>query len=475
MQDPVNKPAKKARFYTNPGILILCINTFVVALGFGLAQPILPFFLLALEGEIDQPPGPDYVIPAEVTAAYGFILGILLTGFMSSRTVLSRYFGGLSDVRGRKPLIIGGLLGYCIFFFLLGLSRNWTDLFILRLGLGAASASVWPTVQATMIDIATDDRRGEAMGLNVLAMQLGWNGGPSIGSILYAFCRDVLQLPIPLVFRVPYFMAALIVLPTPFITYRFLKETTKMPRMSQKPIPETVSPEVRPSEYKAVSSISMKPPSSMDAHTKKQIRGLYVLYIANGISMGLAMPLFTLYLMTRITSDIVIIGFLASGAGLVGMLLNIPAGRLSDTYGRKTIALWSGVASRGAMGALPLTSTLSQATAVYIGRSGAWAVHQPVTRALQGDVTPPRLRGEIFGTLQAFFNFGASVGPLIGGWLFSEYSLTIWHVGSLSIDGIGIPFWLAMISGIIGLIFFAKYVTEPRHSPQRPKPLNCLE
>lgn len=471
-QDTVKKSAKKARLYTNPGILILSINTFVVALGYGLAQPILPFFLMALEGAIDQPPGPDFTIPADVTSAYGFILGILLTGFMSSRTVLSRYFGGLSDTRGRKPLIMGGLLGYCVFFFLLGLSRNWKDLFILRLGLGAASASVWPTVQATMIDMTSDERRGEAMGLNVLAMQFGWNGGPSIGSILYAFCRDVLHLPVPLVFRVPYFLAAVIVLPTIFITYFFLKEPTKAPKMPPTPVPGPVSPEVKSSEHKDVTSIGVKPPSSLDAHTKKQIRGLYVLYIANGISMGLAMPLFTLYLMTRITSDIVIIGFLASGAGMVGMIMNIPAGRLSDTYGRKSIALWSGVASRGAMGALPLTNTLSQATAVYIGRSGAWAVHQPVTRALQGDVTPPRLRGEIFGTLQAFFNFGASVGPLIGGWLFSEYSLTIWHFGSLSIDGIGIPFWLAMISGIIGLIFFAKYITEPRLSPPKPKPLH---
>ncbi len=459
----IEKPPKKSRLYTNPTVLLLCISSFVISLGFGLAVPILPFFLLALEGEITQPPGPGYIVSEEAVAEFAFILGILLSGFMTTRMLLSRYFGGLSDVKGRKPLIIGGLIGYCGVFFLLGLSRSWIDLFLLRLALGACSAAVWPTVQATMIDVVGEARRGEGMGLNVLAMQLGWYGGPSIGALLYDFSRDVLELPVPMVFRVPYFFAALFVLPIPILVYRYLKVSKPKERLP----PLLLNNKKKPSD-----TLSPRPKNiskQMDSKAKRQIKALYILFIANGISMGLAMPLFQLFLMSRVTSDIVTIGLLTSGAGMIGMVMNLPAGRLSDTYGRKKLALWSGIASRGAMAAMPFTSTVSQATLVYIGRSATWSIHQPVIRALQGDITPPLLRGKIFGTLQAFFNFGAAVGPLIGGWLFAEFSLTTFHIGSVSIPGIGIPFWLAGFSGIIGLIFFAKYISEPRprktHAP----------
>ena len=166
--------------------------------------------------------------------------------------------------------------------------------------------------------------------------------------------------------------------------------------------------------------------------------------------------------MARITSDIGTIGLLISGAGMVGIMMNIPAGYLSDRYGRKSLTLWSGVATRGAMAALPFTKGIPDATLVYIARSGTWAVHQPVLRALQGDITPPIIRGKIFGTLQAFFNFGAAVAPLVGGWLFAELSLTKWKIGRFTIDGIGVPFWLAAVTGIIGLAVFAHYIQEPR-------------
>ena len=311
MADGIEKTSKKSRLYTNPTVLLLCLNSFVVSLGFGLAQPILPFFLLALEGKIDQSPGPDYMVPAEAVAQFALILGLLLSGFMTSRMLLSRYFGGLSDEKGRRPLIVGGLIGYCCIFFLLGLSRSWIDLFLLRFALGACSAAVWPTVQAAMIDVVGEGRRGEGMGLNVLAMQLGWYGGPTIGAIVYAFSRDVLELPVPLVFRIPYFFAALITLPAPILTYRFLK--VSKPKERAPPLLL---------HNKSLSGDTLRPKSTrisnqMDTKTKRQIKALYILFIANGISMGLAMPLFQLYLMSRITSDIVTIGLLTSGAGMV--------------------------------------------------------------------------------------------------------------------------------------------------------------
>ena len=451
------EPVRQERLYRNPRVLVLSLDAALIMLGFGIVAPSMSFYLIALEGGLTQPPGPGYVVPAEVVASFSLILGIMMASFMGTRTLLARFWGGYSDRRGRKPIIMAGLIGYVILIFLFGLAQNWIHLLFIRALQGVVSAMVWPTAEAALMDIVGPERRGEGLGIYMMVSNLGWILGPGVGGLLYNFCRDVLVLPVPDVFRVPYFVGALIVLPAVILTAAVLKETA----------PGKIDTEEKHEEG-AVETEEIYTPliqessneSQLTPKVRRMIYALYLMSLFNGVAMGLGQPIFQLFLMSKITTDIGLIGLVISGAGAVGLLFSIPAGRYSDRKGRKGLAVWGAVTARVSLGALPLTSTLAETSVVWIGQSAAMAGSQPAMRAIQADVVPWNLRGKLFGTIQAFFNAGATVGPLVGGALFAYFSLILIPLGPFILEGLVVPFWLASGLGLIGAFLLWKYVEE---------------
>ncbi|MHA1480618.1 MAG: MFS transporter [Candidatus Thorarchaeota archaeon] len=450
---------KKTKLYTNPRVMVLAIDAMLIMLGFGIVAPSMAFYLIALEGGLTQPPGPNYIVPETVVAEFAIILGVMMAAFMGTRTLMARFWGGISDERGRKPLLMGGLIGYMILLILFGMAGNWIHLLIVRALQGVVSAAVWPCAEAALIDISGPERRGEALGLYMMVSSLGFVIGPGLGGLLYNFCRDFLLLPVPDVFRVPYYIAALIMLPAIFSTWFILKETAPGKVQSSSEIEKESELLEDVDELKPIVS---NPGSEMSPKKRRTMQVLYVMAMANGIAMGLGQPIFQLFIMSKITSDIGLIGLIISGAGAIGMLFSIPAGRYADKRGRKGLAVWGAVAGRVSLAALPLTTTIGQTAAVWVGQSGSMAVSQPAMRAIQADIVPWNLRGKLFGTIQAFFNAGATIGPLIGGALYAMFSLVVFQVGPFAIAGFVIPFWLAAGIGLIGAMLLFLYVDETR-------------
>ncbi len=450
------EPIKQESLYRNPRVLVLALDAMLIMLGFGIVAPSMAFYLIALEGGLTQPPGPGYIVPAEVVASFSLILGVMMAGFMGTRTLLARFWGGYSDRHGRKPIIIIGLIGYFILLILFGLAQNWVDMLLIRALQGVVSAMVWPTAEAALMDIVGPERRGEGLGLYMMVSGLGFILGPGVGGMLYNFCRDILLLPVPEVFRVPYFVGALIIIPAIILTAVILKETSPGKLEDIKEIEQVSLPEEEPITPMHQESSE----SEMTPKVRRMIHAIYLMSMFNGIAMGLGQPIFQLFLMSKITTDIGLIGLVISGAGAVGMLFSIPAGRYADRKGRKGLAVWGAVGSRISIGVLPLTTTLAQTSVVWVGQSAAMASSQPAMRAIQADVVPWNLRGKMFGTIQAFFNAGATIGPIVGGALFAYFSLVVFPVGPFILDGLVVPFWIASVLGLIGAFLLWKYVEE---------------
>lgn len=440
--------------YTNPRVLILAIDAMLVMLGFGLVAPSMAFYLIALEGGLTQAPGPDYIVPDTVVAEFSLVLGVMMAAFMGTRTLLARYFGGFSDGHGRKPILLTGLLGYVFLLVFFGLAQNWIHLLLVRAMQGVVSAMVWPVAEAALMDIVGLARRGEGLGLYMMVSNIGFVLGPGLGGLLYNLCRDVLLLPVPDVFRVPYYIGALIVLPAVILTGVILKETA--PGKISEPTngPENSTDEDELSKNPLEASPQMTPTRA------RMIKVLYVMALTDGIAMGLGQPLFQLFLMSHITSDIGLIGLIISGAGAIGMLFSIPAGRVADKRGRKSLAVWGTVGSRVSLAALPLTTTIPQTSLIWIGQSASMSVSQPAQRAIQADLVPWELRGKLFGTIQAFFNAGATAGPIVGGALYAFFSLLVLQFGPVMIGGYILPFWLASVIGMIGALLLWRYIEE---------------
>ena len=453
---------KKDSLYRNPRVLVLAIDAMLIMLGFGIVAPSMSYYLIALEGGLTQAPGPGYIVPPEVVASYSVIFGVLMASFMGTRTLLARYWGGFSDIHGRRPVIMVGLLGYVVLLVLFGLAQDWIQLLLIRAFQGIVSAMVWPTAEAALMDIVGPDRRGEGLGVYIMVSNLGFVLGPGIGGLLYNFCRDFLLLPVPDVFRVPYFIGALICLPATILTAIVLKETApgKVGDDAQSVV---AMPSLELDEELTIEApVPEEPVRDMTPRIRRMVNALYVMSLLNGVAMGFGQPIFQLFLMSRITTDIGLIGFIISGAGAVGLLFSIPAGRYSDRRGRKGLAVWGAVGARVTLGALPLTTDLVGTSVIWIGQSAAMSASQPALRAIQADIVPWHLRGKLFGTLQAFFNAGATIGPLVGGALFAYFSLILIPLGLFTLDGVVIPFWIASGLGLIGAYLLWKYVDETK-------------
>lgn len=441
--------------------MIIALDAMLIMLGFGIIAPSMSFYLFALEGQLTQPPGPEYIIPPEIVAEFSLILGVMMASFMGTRTLLARYWGGVSDTFGRKPILNTGLLGYVVLLLLFGLAQNWIHMLIIRALQGVVSAMTWPVAEAALMDIIGIERRGEGLGLYMVVSNVGFIAGPGLGGLLYNFCRDILLLPVPDVFRVPYFIAALITLPAAILTAIVLNETSPGKTQSTGESNEEVDKsEPIIHDKSLIDDIGEVEDTEMNDRTRKMIHALYVMAVMNGIAMGLGQPIFQLFLMSKITTDIGLIGLVISGAGAIGMLFSIPAGRYADKKGRKGLAVWGAATARVSYFALPLTANLAQTSVFWVAQNASFAVSQPAMRAIQADVVPWNLRGKLFGTIQAFFNAGATIGPLAGGWLFGYFSLMLFPIGPFIIEGLVVPFWLASFLGLIGVYMLWKYVEE---------------
>ena len=147
---------------------------FFVYLGFGLIIPILP----------------EVVLEEDFATIH---VGGLLTVYSLASFFTAPLWGKWSDKTGRKKMIIFGLIGFSISFFLFALfMHNLPLLYVSRVIGGVFSGALYTAVTGFVADMTTDEERNKYMGLLGMSIGLGFIFGPAIGGIL----GDVsLQLP----------------------------------------------------------------------------------------------------------------------------------------------------------------------------------------------------------------------------------------------------------------------------------------
>lgn len=149
-------------------ILLLMSVQFFVYLGFGIIIPILP----------------------EVIVQQGYSeihVGGLITIYALSSFFTAPLWGKLSDRTGRKKLILLGLAGFSLSFFLFSLFLdNLMLLYLSRIVGGLFSGALYTAVTGYVADITTNEERNKYMGLLGMSIGLGFIFGPAIGGLLGA-------------------------------------------------------------------------------------------------------------------------------------------------------------------------------------------------------------------------------------------------------------------------------------------------
>ena len=149
----------------NLNLIILLISLVVAMMGYGIAMPVLPFYLDTLGGR-----GIHYGL---LIACYGFM-----------QLIFAPLWGSLSDKHGRKPMLLLGMAGLGLAMVLFALSTQLWMLYAAQLLAGSMSSATPPAAQAYAADCTGASERSGAMGKIGGAIGVGAILGPGLGGLL---------------------------------------------------------------------------------------------------------------------------------------------------------------------------------------------------------------------------------------------------------------------------------------------------
>lgn len=186
------------------------------ALGFGLVYPVMTALFTANHSPVLNADASIYV--------KHFYLGLSYMLYPLCMFFGTSFMGDLSDVWGRKKVLLLCMLGITISFLMMGVGVAFSSLTLLLLGraLSGLMAGSQPIAQASVADLSTEDNKATNMSLISMSFSFGSILGPLLGGVM----SDQQLLPW-FNYTTPFFTSALLALAASlWIAFGFSDTTT---------------------------------------------------------------------------------------------------------------------------------------------------------------------------------------------------------------------------------------------------------
>jgi DHA2 family multidrug resistance protein len=108
----------------------------------------------------------------------------VLTSYIVAAAIMTAPVGFLASKFGRKQLFIGSILGFTLASILCGAAQSLDQIVVFRILQGVCGAALVPLAQSIMFDLYPAEKRGAAMALWSMGVQLGPILGPILGGWL---------------------------------------------------------------------------------------------------------------------------------------------------------------------------------------------------------------------------------------------------------------------------------------------------
>ena len=160
----------------------------------------------------------------------------------------------------------------------------------------------------------------------------------------------------------------------------------------------------------------------------------FVAYCSYAICRTPLLPLFA----RELGAGPALIGFVMGASTLTGIVVKLPAGALSDVFGRRRLLL----ASAFVFATLPFTYLLASTLVVLVllrfVHGSATAIFGPVASASLSDIAPATKRGTWLSTYSTAQGAGQALGPVLAGYLIAagRFDLAFAAAGLI---GLGVP------------------------------------
>ena len=145
-----------------------------------LGAVLLGMFLAALDQTIVGPVLPKIIGELNGSDYYTWAVTI----YLLTSTVTVPIYGKLSDLYGRKPILMGGITLFLIGSALSGLSQEMWQLVLFRGVQGLGAGALFPIALAVIGDLFTPAERGKYQGFFGLVFGVAFILGPLIGGFL---------------------------------------------------------------------------------------------------------------------------------------------------------------------------------------------------------------------------------------------------------------------------------------------------
>ncbi|HOG46759.1 MAG TPA: MFS transporter [Anaerolineae bacterium] len=357
----------------------------IAMLGFGVSSPFLPFFIEEL-GVTDF---------AQVT----FWVGLINSLAPVLMAISSPIWGLLADRYGRKPMLVRAMLGGAVTVGLQAFVANVSQLASLRIAQGALTG----TIAAAVTLVATQvprERCGFALGLLQTAVFVGNSLGPSLGGVVGG----------TLGYKAAFLMSGLLLFGAGVAVIVLVRE-------------EFVPPSVQQRNGNTLAA------NARTVAGDRILLAMVALLMLYNLSSAVAGPILPLYVQS-------LVGSMQEASTATGMIIGATAvanalgavwiARSADRLGPRRVLLASLAVSSVVHLPQMFTRTPMQLLALRFILGVAMGAISPIANAVIAGRTPRGRQGGIFGISTSLNAFGSALGPVLG-----TFAATYWSLGSI--------------------------------------------
>jgi DHA1 family tetracycline resistance protein-like MFS transporter len=393
-------------------LIVIFTTVFIDLVGFGIVIPVLPFYA---EGTIFN------ATPRTV--------GLLFASYSVMQLIFAPILGGVSDKKGRRPVLFLSIIGTGIGFLVLGLANSLWMLFAGRILDGITGGNI-STAQAYIADITTSENRAKGMGLIGAAFGLGFIFGPAIGGILSRWG-----------IQVPFFFAAGLCFANALLLYFRL--------------PETITPD-HPARHRAAGGRGLG--QLFDALKQPRLAFVLTIYFLFVVAFSIMTTSFSLYTMFRFGYDAQHTGYLFAYVGLIAVVIQGGLiGRLVKRFGELPLVIFGALCFAKSLFEVPFVGPAAGGLAALLVGGGVFSMGNslatPALTSLASKSVGAAEQGTVLGVTQSVASLARAVGPFLAAVLINS---SVAHRGAdgethyMSDHSLFVTFWTGA-----AIMFFA--------------------
>ncbi len=353
---------------------VLFIAVFATMLGVGIIEPFMAIY-------------------AESLGANGLMIGLIFGSFTLSRALFTPFIGRFSDFKGRKNIMLFGLVGYTILSFFYAAATTAKSLIIVRFFHGLASAMVLPIAMAYIGDISPKNQEGKYLGTFTISFFMGLALGPIIGGTLHGIWHMNAAF---------YTMGAISLLSLIMLIFML--------------------PEIN--AHKNINPLPFK-----DILKDKTMQAMFIFRATNSYGISALMGFLPL-VAERINISVFQIGFIVTSNLLVSSLLQRHFGIIADKKDKIVMTIIGSLMILIALALMPLAMGFYTLLLLNLLMGLGSAISIPAGSAITAQLGKKLGMGSVMGIFNTAFGIGGGIGPIVAGLIMLTTSLTFVFVSS---------------------------------------------